>query len=780
MGKFFEKLSFKEKIIFGFSFLSAIFIFGMGYMLYEFTNISTLSTHIIEQQQPIIRTSSSAREYSKSAANHLHKYILNGEKGDIDNYSKTIKALKQNIKILLNYHALSDDKENREKLLRANIIVDEINKHVNKIKEYKNNYEENHPLINTAGNILNPIGLEYFGLINSIIDPATSQNLSKKSLILFSDLRHSFSQMMSSLRITLATRQTREFVNVRAYADVHRAQLNRLKKMKIDIGVYDIEDLEKLSNQYIHQLNIFIDKFQTKIWRMDGHIMTTKIMPLFDEIEIHLENFSRIQLSHAEEADVLLAEQLIVARYSYIVLIVIGLIISFFISRFITHSLRKPLKKLVNASNEVAKGNFDTEIKISGNDEISSLGTTFNEMVKELKESQLELITARDHAEQANDAKSQFLTRMSHELRTPLNAILGFAQILDITSSNDVEADENRKGYVKNILKSGWHLLDLVEELLDLSRIETNSVLINKEKKNILPLIQEGVAIVRPMADEHNMTMIEEFSNDYDCYVNVDPIRFRQIILNFLTNAVKFNRNEGKVTIKCGLVSENSIKISVCDEGSGLTEEQKSKVFDVFQRLDADKKAIGGTGIGLCIAKNLVELMDGKIGVDSTVGQGTCFWVEFPLVEAIYKSNVIDDSKLDHKKTYKTYKMLYVEDDIFNLELVRDILSVLRPNITLLEAMTAEIGLELAERENLDLVLMDLNLPGMSGQEALIELKRSYNTADIPVIAISADAVEESILSCKELGFDDYITKPINVDNFILIVDDTLESLSTN
>ena len=780
MKNVFKKLGFKQKIIFGFSLLSAILIFGMGYMLFEFTNISQLSTNIIEKQQPIIRTSSNALEYSKSAVNHLHKFILNGDKSNLVNYSNTITKLHKNLRVLLNYPELPNEELNKNNLQRAILIVDEVNNYVNRIKKYKSSFEENHPVINAAALTLNPLALEYLGLLNSIIEQNTTSDISKEALVQLSGLRHSWTQMLSSLRITLATRQAREFANVRAYADVNNIQMNRLKKMDLDLGLEGIQELESIRKKYMKQFDIVIARFETKVWSMDAHIMATNVMPLFDELGGYLENLSSIQLNHAEKADALFSEHLVIAQYRYIALIVISFIAALLISSFITHSLRKPLVKLVNATNEVAKGNLDTGIVVIGNDEISDLGRTFNEMVSKLKESQLALTTARDNAENANDAKSQFLTRMSHELRTPLNAILGFAQILDITSSSDIEADENRKGYVKNILKSGWHLLDLVEELLDLSRIETNSVLINKEKKNILPLIQEGVAIVRPMADEHNMTMIEEFSNDYDCYINVDPIRFRQIILNFLTNAVKFNRNEGKVTIKCELVSENSIKISVCDEGSGLTEEQKSKVFDVFQRLDADKKAIGGTGIGLCIAKNLVELMDGKIGVDSTVGQGTCFWVEFPLVEAIYKPNVTDDSKLEHDKTYKTYKMLYVEDDIFNFELVRDILSVLRPNITLLEAMTAEIGLEIAERENLDLVLMDLNLPGMSGQEALIELKRSNKTADIPVIAISADAVEESILSCKELGFNDYITKPINVDNFILIVDATLESLSTN
>jgi signal transduction histidine kinase/ActR/RegA family two-component response regulator len=499
---------------------------------------------------------------------------------------------------------------------------------------------------------------------------------------------------------------------------------------------------------------------------------------LFDELNRYLDNISNIKLKQSDKTDKLLAHQLSIAHYSYITLILISLVVSFIISSFITHSLRKPLVKLVDASNEVAKGNFNTEIKVLGNDEISSLARAFNDMVNKLQESQLAITTARDVAEHANHAKTVFLTRMSHELRTPLNAILGFAQILDFDSPENTNLDKN--AYVKNILKSGWHLLDLVDELLDFSRIETNTILVKSKKNEILSLVHECVDIVRPIANEKKTLIFDNVSDSYNYYAKVDAIHFKQVILNLLSNAIKYNSENGKVTVSCDFIEDHFVKILVCDEGEGLTKKQEVEVFDAFQRLDADEKAIGGIGLGLNIAKNLVELMGGEIGVESQKGKGSCFWIEFPILNVIEKSEDHSNVILSDKNMIRStdvHKVLYIEDDPFNSELVRELFTIMRPEIILLEAETAELGLKIAKEYEPDLILMDLNLPGMSGQEAFDELKKDTKTENIPVVAISADAVKESINICKKQGFKEYITKPIDVDYFTDVVDGILEDI---
>ena len=772
MNNFFEKLSFKQKIISGFSVLSAILILGMGYMLFEFSRVSNLSTNIIEQHQPITRSASNALEYSKSAANHLHKFLLNGELSSIKNYSRTLKKIKQNIQSLDTYAQDLNLVMNVKELTRASIILEEINSHVKQIEELSKNYEANHPIIDAAANVLNPLAIDYLGLLNTIIEQNTNSDISKEALMQLSDMRHGWAQMLSSLRITLATRQAREFKNVKAYADVNKMQMEKIKAMNLDLGLEGIDDLEIIRNEYMKELEIVINKFNTTRWRMDAHIMTNKIMPLFDELESYLKKLENIQLNETKKADSVLTEHLDNAYYSFIALIFVGLIAAFVISGFITHSLRKPLKKLVNATEEVAKGNLDTVIAVTGNDEIALLKSAFNDMVSKLKQSQQALTTSRDVAEYANQAKSQFLTRMSHELRTPLNAILGFAQLLELNYTGKSNSAE--KEHVAKIIKSGWHLLELVEEVLDLSRIETNTVSIKREKQNVLPLIQESLEIVRPMIEDNKLTLVNKINEENPYFLNIDPLRFKQIILNLLTNAVKFNRINGKVTIDSDLKDDKQLRISICDEGAGLNKEQQVEVFDAFQRLDADKKAIGGIGIGLNITKNLVELMDGYIGIESEPGQGSCFWVEFPAEKEV-KDTSHDEAKIKVDKTSSNkFQVLYVEDDFYNMELVKEILSVQRPEIILLEASTAEKALEILKKEKPQLILMDLNLPGMSGLEALARLQQDKTTKNIPVVAVSADALGDTIEKGKKQGFTDYITKPIRINEIINVVDTAL------
>ena len=768
MNNFFENLSFKQKIIFGFSLLSAIFLLGMGFMLFEFTDVSTLSANIIEKHQPITRSASNALDSSKSAANHLHKYLLNGEKAELLKYYNSINEIKKDLKTFSEYSGKLDLKQND--IERANIIVTELNKAAKEIEKYSTNYELNHPVINIAATVLNPLAFDYLAMLNRIISENEYSNLPRKILIQLFDMRHTWVQMISALRITLATKQAREFVNVKTYAEINLTQMQRLKKMKLDLGIENINDLEKARQKYIFNLNNFIASFDKNIWRMDANIMTNQVMPLFVQLDSYFQKLANIQLEQSGKADKLLAEQIQVAQYTYVTLIILGLIVAFIISSFITHSLRRPLKQLVSATKEVAKGNLQQEININGSDEIAYLSRAFNEMVNNLYISQQALMTARDVAEHANTAKSQFLTRMSHELRTPLNAILGFAQLLEMTTVRQPDSAEYE--YVENILTSGWHLLGLVEEVLDLSQIETNTALIHKESTDAFPLLNECIEIIRPTVNDHHLTLETELSSAETCYIDVDPIRFKQIINNLLTNAVKNTRRNGKIKITSECIAKDLLIISVYDEGDGLTEEQISTAFEAFQHFSVDDSGNVGTGIGLNITRNLVELMDGEIGVKSVKGEGSCFWVEFPLNKKLNKESLVEQ---ESNKTQCSEEIqctiLYVEDDIYNLELVREILAVLHPEIVLLEADTAEEGLKIAAKEKPQLILMDLNLPGMSGLEALERLRQNEETMNIPVIAISADAVKETIKQGRKKGFIDYITKPLNVNEFLSVVE---------
>lgn len=780
MNNFIESLSFKHKIIFGFTLLSVILILGMGYMLLQFNKISQLSNNIIDIQQPITSSASSAIEHSKSAVNHIHKYLLSSTQDNLENYSKTIADLKNVLRILSVYAEIPQFKLNITELKRIEEIIRQLDYLVRMIQGYNQSFEENHPVINKAASVLNPLALEYLGILNNIIEENTNTGLPKKAMLMISDLRHSWTQMMSSLRISLATRQEREFINVRAYADVNLKQMNEIKRLNLDLGLVGIEDLKEIRDKYMVHLEETIANFNAKIWRMDAHIMTAKVMPLFDEMNLYLDNIYQHQTKQFDIADNLLAKQLKISHYSYVVLIIISFIIAFFIAVFITRSLRRPLLQLVDASNEVAKGNFDTSIPVKGDDEIAYLSRTFNKMVQQLQKSQHELMNARDVAENANKVKSEFLTRMSHELRTPLNAILGFAQILDIELTKD--GSSQSKQHIDKILKSGVHLLDLVEELLDLSQIESNTIPIHKQAKNILPLIDECIDISRSMAEDSEIQVIDNLDKDISCYVYLDPVRFKQVMINFLTNAIKFNRKQGRVTVERVLLNDNTIKISVCDEGKGLSENEQHDVFDAFQRLDADKQSISGVGVGLNIAKKLVELMDGKIGVNSEKGVGSCFWVEFQLTtapgisEEVSHQQAIESVKTKTDKDESEYNVLYIEDDEFNMELVQDILSVMLPEINLYEAENAEDGLEIISEEDIDLVLMDINLPGMSGYDALYKIKDNPGTEHIPVIAVSADAVKESVNKGKNHGFINYITKPINIEDFVDVISSTLDN----
>jgi PAS domain S-box-containing protein len=381
-----------------------------------------------------------------------------------------------------------------------------------------------------------------------------------------------------------------------------------------------------------------------------------------------------------------------------------------------------------------------------------------------------ELAASRDEAERANEAKSEFLSRMSHELRTPLNAILGFSQLLNMGKLRGEQKDN-----VQEILHAGQHLLDLINEVLDLARIESGKFTVSKEPVPLLPLITDCLNLVRPQAEGRGIRVVEAGQN---CGENVlaDRTRLKQVMLNLLSNAVKYNRPKGSISIVC-MIQGESLQIRISDTGEGITAEQQSRLFVAFERLDADQHAIEGTGIGLALSKRLVELMGGEIGVESTPGTGSTFWVRLPIA-AGYAEEPHTDQQVtkEHDSVLmsrKQWDVLCIEDNPANMRLIESIIGR-RQNIRLLTAGAPGLGLELAESHRPALILMDINLPDMDGYAVMQCLREKETTRDIPVVAISANAMPKDLARGKAAGFVEYLTKPLDVDKLLQVVDDVI------
>ena len=390
------------------------------------------------------------------------------------------------------------------------------------------------------------------------------------------------------------------------------------------------------------------------------------------------------------------------------------------------------------------------------------------------KRVELELNQAMAAAEKANGAKTDFLSSMSHELRTPLNAVLGFAQLIESGSPPPTVA---QKRNLDQILKAGWYLLELINEILDLAMIESGKATLSREPVSLGEVILECRAMIEPQAQKRGIVMtFPRF--DAPHYVNADRTRVKQVLINLLFNAIKYNKPEGTVVVECTQGAAGTVRISVRDTGAGLSADQLTQLFQPFNRLGKEAGAEEGTGIGLVVTKRLVELMAGTLGVQSTVGAGSVFWIELCLASAPQLAP--DDNayaplarpNMPHATPERT--LLYVEDNPANLELVEQLIAR-RTDLRLLSAADATLGIEFARAYLPDLILMDINLPGISGIEAMLTLRADPSTAAIPIIALSANAVPRDIEKALEAGFFDYLTKPIKVHHFMDALDAALK-----
>ncbi|PTU32303.1 hybrid sensor histidine kinase/response regulator [Stenotrophobium rhamnosiphilum] len=388
-----------------------------------------------------------------------------------------------------------------------------------------------------------------------------------------------------------------------------------------------------------------------------------------------------------------------------------------------------------------------------------------------------ELNSAKAVAEKANLAKSDFLSNMSHELRSPLNAILGFAQLME---SDPVPQTPSQKESTGQILQAGWYLLDLINEILDLALIESGKLLLSKEPMSLDEVLIDCQSMIEPQAQKHGITM-NFYNLQETCFVHADRTRVKQVLINLLSNAIKYNNAGGTVIVDCAVKSPERVRISVTDSGHGLTQEKMEQLFQPFNRLGQENSGEEGTGIGLVMTKRLVELMGGTIGVQSTIGKGSVFWVELvraaePLLnEPLIAEQEQPISIAEHNAATRT--ILYVEDNPANLKLVEQLIAR-RPSTRLLSAGDATLGIKIAREQLPELILMDINLPGISGIRALAILRDDPVTEHIPVIAISANAMPHDIRKGLEAGFFRYLTKPIKVDAFMAALDEALEFTS--
>ncbi|HEY1148694.1 MAG TPA: ATP-binding protein [Pseudoduganella sp.] len=498
--------------------------------------------------------------------------------------------------------------------------------------------------------------------------------------------------------------------------------------------------------------------------------------------------------------------------------------IAYLLMRRLNHVVTQPVLAIADVAREVvATGDYSRRAERLSDDEVAELADTFNKMLSEietrtrelensnreiareaeqrnqaqkeimrlneeleqrvhertmqLEQANGELAMAMEEAKSANQAKSAFLSSMSHELRTPLNAILGFAQIL--TSDKLPSTLQQKKEFANHILKSGRHLLTLINEILDLAKIESGAVALSMEPVALQEILAECESMVAPLAGQRGIRLL--FPEQCSTHVTADRTRLKQILLNLLSNAIKYNRQGGAVVADCSPSGPGLLRISVQDTGMGLQPEQVRSLFQPFNRLGQESGAEEGTGIGLVVTKRLVELMGGTIGVTSSLGVGSMFWIELKATEPVPSrvdgaAERVAPVAAGHGADEPSL-ILYVEDNPANLKLVEEIISF-RPDLRLLSAPDGHLGIELARAHHPDIILMDINLPGVNGIDALKLLRNDPRTADIPVIALTANAMPRDVEKGLAAGFFRYLIKPINIDEFTEAINSTMAFLS--
>jgi CheY-like chemotaxis protein/nitrogen-specific signal transduction histidine kinase len=377
------------------------------------------------------------------------------------------------------------------------------------------------------------------------------------------------------------------------------------------------------------------------------------------------------------------------------------------------------------------------------------------------KQHEIELRLSMNEAERANSAKSEFLSRMSHELRTPLNAVLGFAQLLQMTSENLTQSQEEG---VNHILNGGEHLLHLIEDVLDFSRIESGHTSLNLQRFSLDQVLQRSLSLIRSLAEQRDITIISPANELVGLFADVRLTQ--QILVNLLTNAIKYNNIGGTVEVSASTLLDNMIRISIKDDGIGIRPDDQTRLFEPFERVVNPDIMIEGTGIGLSICKKLVQSMSGRIGFESEFGIGSTFWFELPAAIAIAQSSTGESDVAALTSELEGVRILYVEDHLASISLMTELARQI-PDCDFTAVSNALDGVSLAKSSRPDLILMDINLPGLGGFEAMALIRKDERTRGIPVIALSASTSPELIESGKKAGFAHYLAKPLKLDELL-------------
>jgi signal transduction histidine kinase/CheY-like chemotaxis protein len=505
-----------------------------------------------------------------------------------------------------------------------------------------------------------------------------------------------------------------------------------------------------------------------------------------------------------------------IAAVVALIAMLIALLVSFRLQRIIT----RPILAIASAAHEVVEqGDYSRRVESSSDDEVGALIEAFNDMMGEIEQrtraletsnrekageveerriaqqqvmelnqdleqrvqdrtaalehSNSELVLATAAAHEANRAKSEFLSNMSHELRTPLNAIIGFGQLLASSEARMMPA-ERSKEFVDHIVEAGRHLLTLISDILNLAQIEAGKLSVSVEVVALTEVLADCRAMTQAMADQRNIRLF--FPEPDTTIVRADRTRLKQVLLNLLSNAVKYNREMGSIVVGCAQGAAGLVRISVQDTGIGMRPDQLKSLFQPFNRLGQEAGVQEGTGIGLVLTKRLVELMGGSLSVTSTPGAGTVFSLELPCAERVETTpQALAEPTVDDTGAHDSSLMtvLCVEDNPVSLRLIQEIVGA-RQDVRLLTAANGRIGLDMARAHRPDVILMDNNMPVMSGREAQKLLAADPRTASIPVIAVSANAMASAVSEGMAAGYFRYLTKPVDLRELTEAIDSAL------
>lgn len=475
-----------------------------------------------------------------------------------------------------------------------------------------------------------------------------------------------------------------------------------------------------------------------------------------------------------------------------IIVLLIGVVMAAVFSA--VRHITQPLDTLNRLMRRLSEGQRDLDIPhLERDDEIGRVAAAvkmFRDNAVELeklrdgleqrvRDQTKDLRLAKEDAEGANQVKSDFLSSMSHELRTPLNAIMGFAQLLEL----DIKKHADNPRYassVHQILASSHQLLELIDQVLDLAKIETGKQDVHLEDTTIDAVLRAAQEAVQPLLAKYKVRIERSSAPCWQGQVRADPVLLRQAVQHLLSNAIKYNRPGGRVELACVCSAAGLCRLSITDTGRGIPQEKRGDLFQPFARLGAEASVIEGTGIGLVITKKLVEAMDGHIGFESVVGTGSTFWIELPIAagqtvpQGLPAEPVPQEPVLHVEAEANNNCVLYVEDTPANAALMAQYFAIISGGPELIIAPTGEEGVEVALAQRPGLILMDINLPGISGLEAMLQLRQHPECTHTPIVAISADATAEEIQKALEAGFDDYLTKPIQLKLLKALIERTL------